>query len=330
MEVTILLPRHVDGDESCWNAVDTVMHTNDRVLVLQVHHSRVLWRGLHPCLFSKDRKTARALLEIILQQFSQVAELKNTNGSGGSRNKAMDATRNLNSDEGEDEGSDGDDGSKDQLESPRPFRRRRLRLAFDSDTTSTTYTKNCSNNKNSVARKIVLWIQPPLDTHIEPYFSGLLIKYEHEFMQAQSLAAYFATLGGGFFLCRHLQTALTLARQQQRMAVFLGDTGMYYRCLINQAYNYVYAGYFKVANKLIKQVQVLATATTVRKRDDVLIQMCASARLFSKRVRRARQTPVTKEQQQQSLMTKNDLYRIRMVQDQSLPSTDVTAPFRRK
>jgi hypothetical protein len=321
MEVTILLPRRVDGDESCSNAVDTVMITNDLVLVLQVHRSRVLWRGLHPCLFSKNTKTSRALLQIILQQFSQVVELKHTNGSV-SRNKAVDTTRNLKSNEGKEEG--GDDSSEDQLQSPRPFRRRRLRLAFDTD-------KNISSDiKNTVARKIVLWIQPPLETHIEPYFSGLLIKYEHEFMQAQSLAAYFATLGGGFFLCRHLQTALTLARQQQRMAVFLGDTGMYYRCLINQAYNYIYAGHFKVANTLIKQVRAAATATTSRKRDDVLIQMCASARLFSKRVRKARQTPVTKEQQQQSLMTNDDLYRIRMVQDQSLPSTDVTAPFRRK
>jgi hypothetical protein len=322
MEVTIYLPRRVDGDELCSNvastqSLDDAVTTYDLVLVLQVHRSRVLWRGLHPCLFSKNRKTARALLLIVLQQFSQVAELKNTtNGSGsGSPNKAMDATQKLisNEDEGEDDGGD------NQLRLPRPFRRRRLRLAFDSDTPSTT-----------TARKIVLWIQPPLETHIEPYFSGLLIKYEHEYMQAQSLAAYFATLGGGFFLCRHLQTALTLARQQQRMAVFLGDTGMYYRCLLNQAYNYIYAGHFKVANQLIKQVRAAATATTLFKRDDVLIQMCASARLFSKRVRKARQTPVTKEQQQQSLMTKDDLYRIRMVQDQSLPSTDVTAPFRRK
>jgi hypothetical protein len=93
----------------------------------------------------------------------------------------MDTTRNLKSNESKEEGGD------DQMQSPRPFRRRRLRL-------------NSSNN-NAVARKIVLWIQPPLETRIEPYFSGLLIKYEHEFMQAQSLAAYFATLGGGFFLC---------------------------------------------------------------------------------------------------------------------------------
>jgi hypothetical protein len=316
MEVTIFIPRRVDGDESCSNVASTpMMNTNDLVLVLQVHRSRVLWRGLHPCLFSKGKKTARALLQIILQQFSQVAELKKTkkNGSGGSRNKAIDTTRNLKSNEVKEE------GGEEQQQPPRPFRRRRLRLAFDSDTPSTTN-----------ARKIVLWIQPPLETHIEPYFSGLLIKYEHEFMQAQSLAAYFATLGGGFFLCRHLQTALTLARQQQRMAVFLGDTGMYYRCLINQAYNYIYAGHFKVANQLIKQVRAAATATTLLKRDDVLIGICASARLFSKRVRKARQTPVTKEQQKQSLMTKDDLYRIRMIEDQSLPSTDVTAPFRRK
>lgn len=308
MEVTILIPRRVDGDESCPNVAMT--NDNDLVLALQVHRSRVLWRGLHPCLLSKKRKSARALLRILLQY------LLTEKNESGSRNKSMDTTVNLKSNEGKDDGVH-DDG---QLQSPRPFRRRRLRLAFD------TNTQN-SSSKNSVAPiRMVLWIQPPLETRIEPYFSGLLIKYEHELMQASSLAAYFATLGGGFFLCRHLQTALTLARQQQRMAVFLGDYGMYYRCLLNQAYNYIYSGYFQVANQLIAQVRV--AATELLKSDAVLLQMCASARLFSKRVRKARQTPVTKEQQQQ--LTKDDLYRIRMVQDQSLPSTDVTAPFRRK
>jgi hypothetical protein len=323
MEVTILLPRRVDGDESCPNVPMT--NPNELVLVLQVHRSRVLWRELHPCLFSKKRKSARALLSILLQYLAsseQVADLTKKNGSGTSRSKAVENTLNLESNEEKDDGGEGDEGLVDEVQSPRPFRRRKLRLAFD------TNTQN-SSNKNAVdiARiRITLWIQPPLETRIEPYFSGLLIKYEHELVQASSLAAYFATLGGGFFLCRHLQTALTLARQQQRMAVFLGDYGMYYRCLLNQAYNYIYAGHFQVANQLIAQVRV--AATEVLKSDAVLLQMCASAKLFSKRVRKARQTPVTKEQQQQ--LTKDDLYRIRMVQDQSLPSTDVTAPFRRK
>jgi hypothetical protein len=215
-----------------------------------------------------------------------------------------------------------DDGLDDKLQSPRTYRRRKLRLTLPATTTSTS--KKEYEKYDNEARRVILWIQPSFETRMEPYFTGLLNKWEHELIQAQSLAAYFATLGGGFFLCRHLQTALALAKQQQRMAAFLGDTAMYYRCLINQAYNYIYAGHFGVANKIIRKVQTAAEG--MRPGDDVLILMCSSALLFSKRVRKARQTPAT----EQSLMTKDDLYRIRMVQDQSLPSTDVTAPFRRK
>lgn len=160
---------------------------------------------------------------------------------------------------------------------------------------------------------------------MEYLFEGLLIKLEHEMIQAQTMAAYFASLGGGFFLCRHLKTALVMARQQQRMAAILGDTSMFLKCLVNQAYDLIYAGSFQAANVVIKEV--LQHARTMTPIDDSLIQMCRSARLFSKRVAKARQLPAESKSQ----MTNDDLYRIRMVQDQSVAATssDVLAPFRR-
>jgi len=52
-------------------------------------------------------------------------------------------------------------------------------------------------------RRLLVWIQPPAITPLEYYFMSLMIKWEHERIQAESLAGYIATLGGGFFMCHH-------------------------------------------------------------------------------------------------------------------------------
>lgn len=254
------------------------------LIVCVPQRSRIAWRELHPCLFAGPKRASRRLVRCMLDQSS------------------LDWKRMATSSDSSDEEATHSDC----------LCQRRMRIPVS--------TRRSTASK---AHKLAIWIQPPVHILIEPYWQGLLIHWEHKLIQATSLAAYFATLGGGFFLCRHLTTALQLAKQQQRMAVLLGDTGMYYRCQVNQAYNYIYAGHFETAKRLLAEVQV-AAATTYQP-DQVLVQMCQSADLFRRRVKKARQTPAL----EQSGLVKDDLYRIRMVQDQSLATTDVTAPFRR-
>ncbi|KAI2508296.1 hypothetical protein MHU86_6101 [Fragilaria crotonensis] len=77
---------------------------------------------------------------------------------------------------------------------------------------------------------IDIWITPPQLTRIQYTFSGLLIHYEHLWLTLQSLSAWIATLGGGYFLCRHLATAVRMARQQRALALCMCDYDTADRC----------------------------------------------------------------------------------------------------
>jgi hypothetical protein len=131
-------------------------------------------------------------------------------------------------------------------------------------------------------------------------------------IRAQSLAGYFATLGGGYFMCHHWQTAVKLAQYQQQMAMILGDTGMIYKCILNQAYNYIYAGQFMLAYKWIHYVFV-----RVQGRDEVLANMCRSAHLFAKRVFELHRTSLGNDKLESKSRTVDDYARVRIVRDRS-------------
>lgn len=171
-----------------------------------------------------------------------------------------------------------------------------------------------------------LWIQPSPLVQLEDSFTGRLIAWEHKLIRAQSLTGYIATLGGGFFLCHHFQTAIALARQQQQLALFLNDYGMYYRCMVNTAYNFVYAGRFRMASQLIQNVWEQAKLLTPS--DPVLEKMCSSAMLFCKRVRIASNRLRTQKSPMGLRVSRtiDDFARIRVFADQSLES-DLHKPF---
>lgn len=85
-------------------------------------------------------------------------------------------------------------------------------------------------------------------------FSGRLIYEENTLIRLTSLSAYISTMGGGFFLCRYLSTAVSMARQQCRIALIRGDEEMAFKCRINEGYCYIHAGKLKRGKKIIKCV----------------------------------------------------------------------------
>eukprot|EP00545_Synedropsis_sp_CCMP1620_P014540 CAMPEP_0119007778 /NCGR_PEP_ID=MMETSP1176-20130426/3244_1 /TAXON_ID=265551 /ORGANISM="Synedropsis recta cf, Strain CCMP1620" /LENGTH=136 /DNA_ID=CAMNT_0006959993 /DNA_START=502 /DNA_END=912 /DNA_ORIENTATION=- len=123
------------------------------------------------------------------------------------------------------------------------------------------------------------------------------------------MSAWIATLGGGYFLCRHLSTAVFLAQQQRALALWMGDYQTADQCTLNEAFNYIHAGRFVRAKKMI-----LAVQATARKRQDTLtLRMVTAASLFLQRVQRASKTMfvATKDD------TVDDYQRIRVFQDRS-------------
>ena len=114
----------------------------------------------------------------------------------------------------------------------------------------------------------------------EKIFTFSLVRWENRLIQLQSVNAYIATLGGGFFLCRYLSQAVQLARMQRQVALALGDASLASKCTLNEAYNYIHAGRIHTANVMIRKTKKEAKA----RKDLVVISMCDSALWFSRQV----------------------------------------------
>lgn len=167
----------------------------------------------------------------------------------------------------------------------RRFCRGRIRLQDSGmlDVTSLSKTHYRRSRAQLNDCNLLLYLLPSSRTEVDYYFSGELIRYEHIWLQMQTLSAYYATLGGGYFLCRKLSTAIQLARRQRWVATWMGDYAMADRCTLNESYNYLHAGQFDVAFAMLKTLKVSA-----RVRNDVVLwKMCKSARLLGKRMKRA-------------------------------------------
>lgn len=159
----------------------------------------------------------------------------------------------------------------------------------------------------SFEKSVHLVIVPPLVTNVLYTFSGILIRYEHLWLTLQSLSAWIATLGGGYFLCRHLATAVHMARQQRALALWMGDHDTADRCTLNEAFNYIHAGMFRLARRMIHNVRQSST----QRNDTLTLRMVHSARLFLDRVQRAAKFAREKDD------TIDDYQRIRIVSDRS-------------
>ena len=81
-----------------------------------------------------------------------------------------------------------------------------------------------------------------------------LIRLENTMIKLTSITAYVSTLGGGYFLCNYLSTAVSLARQQCLLALIRGDLHMSLKCRINEGYCYIHAGRIKRARRTIRHV----------------------------------------------------------------------------
>ncbi len=85
-------------------------------------------------------------------------------------------------------------------------------------------------------------------------FALRLLTSEKNLIRLSSLSAYISTLGGGFFLCRYLSTAISLARRQCAIALMRDDIIMALKCRINEGYCYIHAGRLNRGRRVIRRV----------------------------------------------------------------------------
>lgn len=291
VQVVLLLPRHssvklIANNERFW------------LLLLCPVHPRIVWCGLQPLLFQSRKRIARRAIRLLLQLISS-SQSETRNIASFATPLAPQSSSFLTS------------GSSTDEEVNFVCMKRVLKIS--------SRKRKRNHRTQKTAERIVLWIQPPLVSiqRADRLFESIVLCWERLYLQLQSLSAFLATLGGGYFLCRQLATAAVLARRQRHLALLLGDYETADKCTINEAYNYVHAGYFAHALRLIRFVRktVLARNKEIGGRK-VILSMCASAKLFCRRVKAFREqlAPMNVVS-----LTSDDYQRIRIDPAQALP-----------
>ena len=299
LECFILLPTSPEGDAALQrqvmekkNKLDGFCHV--RLLQCRPDMPGCVWRGLYPVLLQSSKCIAKRALEA---QFKLV-------GMPPNFLIARD-----------------DNDQQEQEQNPMTILQeldefvkwRRVRLFLGDATNQLTRSKPI-DPVETVHYYFIIWIQPPSYTFYQTDFSRTLIAWEHTMILYQSLAAWISTLGGGYFYCRHMKTAVALARQQRQIAFLMGDYNMAYKCTINEAYGYIYAGKFSTALQTIDYIDVLhKRVDTQAKLDTTIRSMCQSARLFCMRVRKASKK-LKASPKHQPARTFDDYLRIRVIQ----------------
>lgn len=126
--------------------------------------------------------------------------------------------------------------------------------------------KHTSSKSMSLSPLILVLLPPNPNNYLQHCYSRTpsssptnlftlrLIYNENNFIRLTSLSAYISTLGGGFFLCHYLSTAVSLARQQCHIALLRGDTEMSLKCRINEGYCYIHAGKLNTGKRVLRRV----------------------------------------------------------------------------
>ncbi|GMF23528.1 unnamed protein product [Phytophthora fragariaefolia] len=70
--------------------------------------------------------------------------------------------------------------------------------------------------------------------------------------------AYISTLGGGHFLCRHLNQSTLLAKLQIGISMGLKDPVLESKCRVNLMYNALQLGKFKRARRILRREELVA------------------------------------------------------------------------
>jgi hypothetical protein len=148
-----------------------------------------------------------------------------------------------------------------------------------------------AQNPAPVPIKIQLYILPSCITLIDMTFIRLVLQHERTLLKKQSLSAWMATLGGGFFFIRRLSYSLLLARQQRVLALQIGNRSMARTCLLNEAYNLIYAGKFRNAKVTLKLLEdEVSDGKSIEDLDDdeaiVTLRQCGAARLLLRRLKK--------------------------------------------
>ncbi|KAL3915217.1 MAG: hypothetical protein SGILL_005753 [Bacillariaceae sp.] len=140
------------------------------------------------------------------------------------------------------------------------------------------------------------------------------------------MTAWMATLGGGFFFIKKLSKSLQLARQQRYLALQIGNESMARTCLLNEAYNLIYAGHFAAAKVVLTQLETQVKTANDQGNIQVVeeeeiqrtLRQCHAARILLRRLKKLQHR--LKGYQSTESHTVDDFQRVRLVQRTDVPT----------
>lgn len=296
MDIKVFIPTHSSSlNQPPQNILCTTCRKNenddkaDYQLQLFVHRERAMWNFFQPILqWNENESVSKALILVLLRNFNipyqQLYKVMMADDCCSKNNDHI--------------GGDCND------------------LPFNLWAECTFYFKSDKFGRGAKNTSISLAIIPPMTPFVtnkyalqpERIFSSSLVRLENLQIQLQSLNAYIATLGGGYFLCHYLSTAVCLARYQRQIAIQLNDIELAMKCTINEAYNYIHAGKIKKALKLIEdtkewaksRIKKRSTLLKVDEEKDIIISMCNAARWFAEQVQNEMDSSMNSQDEQQN------------------------------
>ena len=322
LSVSICIPLH--------NAVSSCStHKCCSLLIIQCHSDGVIWKGLVPLLMGGKEQAVsvdvkHAALKVLIHHFNDYilrSEMDNTNDGIGIENQNQ---------------SNKCDWMTDQIS-----------MTVKEDEYSKAVLKQITQQHLSVVilppnpfYKCITYSRIPSSSPTS-LFAGRLIYNENNLIRLTSLSAYISTMGGGFFLCRYLSTAVSMARHQCRIALIRGDEEMAFKCRINEGYCYIHAGKLNRGKKIIKLVlydvaklqkqkygiewkllehdesELAHTADRELSQLTVIRNMCTSALRFANLIKQQKlEDTLSKDESRDSLsVTHDDFQRIRVVKN---------------
>ncbi|KAG7355234.1 protein of unknown function DUF4807 containing protein [Nitzschia inconspicua] len=171
----------------------------------------------------------------------------------------------------------------------------------------------CNNTTSSIP--LFLLPTPDAPEFLDRTFTAVVLKFEKTLLQKQTLTAWMATLGGGYFFIKRLSKSLQLARQQRLLALQIGNVSMARQCQLNEAYNLIYAGRFGEAKRVLKSLDDQAYAEEDHGEAQRILRQCDAARILLRRLKQLgrRLKPYSTDNPNES-HTVDDFQRVRIVE----------------
>ena len=141
-------------------------------------------------------------------------------------------------------------------------------MMFDDNDNDYDYNNNDNTNNDmnitttATTSRVYLYLFPSLlipttsyNNNISNIYTSIVLNTLQKYILVQSLTAWLATLGGGYFCIKKLSFSLYLSRQQRLLAYSIGNIQMVYQCTLNEIYNLIYSGQFHHAKYVLNHLE---------------------------------------------------------------------------